>query len=149
MGRRYRFAKGKNRPISNQQNSLMNPEQKLRQLIIGDFTVKRFMYSIFQVVAIVFLCIFLYAYFFDEKIIFQPPPSSYMDSAQIIKLDSGDGAKISAIHLLNPDARYTILYSHGNAEDIGQKLSQFLGVALNVEAMTRQVDATLYRNRSR
>ena len=37
---------------------------------------------------------------------------------------------------------------HG-AEGIGHKLTQFLGISLNVEAMTRQVDATLYRNRSR
>ncbi len=36
-----------------------------------------------------------------------------------------------------------------DGEDISQKLSQFLGIGLNVEAMTRQVDATLYRNRSR
>jgi hypothetical protein len=36
-----------------------------------------------------------------------------------------------------------------DAEDIGRKLAQFLEVRLNVEAMTRQVDATLYRNRTR
>jgi hypothetical protein len=36
-----------------------------------------------------------------------------------------------------------------DAEDISQKLSQFLEISLNVEAMTRQVDATLYRNRSK
>jgi hypothetical protein len=35
-----------------------------------------------------------------------------------------------------------------DAEGIGHKLTQVLGIALNVEAMTRQVDATLYRNRS-
>jgi hypothetical protein len=34
-------------------------------------------------------------------------------------------------------------------EDIAKKLTQFLGVGLNMEAMTRQVDSTLYRNRSR
>ncbi len=36
-----------------------------------------------------------------------------------------------------------------DAEDVAQKLVQFLGILLNVEAMTRQVDASLYRNRSR
>jgi hypothetical protein len=35
------------------------------------------------------------------------------------------------------------------AEDIARKLSQFLEISINVEAMTRQVDATLYRNRSK
>jgi hypothetical protein len=35
-----------------------------------------------------------------------------------------------------------------HAEGIGQKLSEFLGISLNRKAMTEQVDATLYRNRS-
>jgi hypothetical protein len=36
-----------------------------------------------------------------------------------------------------------------DAEGIGQKLSHFLEIGLNLEALARQVDATLYRNRSR
>jgi hypothetical protein len=32
---------------------------------------------------------------------------------------------------------------------IAQKLTQFLEISLNVEAMTQQVDSTLYRNRSK
>jgi hypothetical protein len=35
------------------------------------------------------------------------------------------------------------------SEEIAKKLSEFLGLSLKVEAMTRQVDATLYRNRTR
>jgi LPS sulfotransferase NodH len=34
-------------------------------------------------------------------------------------------------------------------QDAAKKVSEFLGIGLDVEAMTRQVDATLYRNRSR
>jgi hypothetical protein len=34
------------------------------------------------------------------------------------------------------------------AETIAKKVTQFLGVPLDIEAMTRQVDATLYGNRS-
>lgn len=34
-------------------------------------------------------------------------------------------------------------------KEIGQHLAQFLGVTLNVEAMVQQVDASLYRNRSK
>lgn len=41
---------------------------------------------------------------------------------------------------------HDVLY---DAEDIGRQLVQFLEIGLNVEAMTRQVDATLYRNRAR
>ena len=73
------------------------------------------------VTALVYLGVLLYAYFYADKIIFQPPPSSYRDSQQIIKLVTGDDEKISAVYLPNnAGARYTILYSHGNAEDIGQ-----------------------------
>ncbi|MBZ5686129.1 MAG: sulfotransferase [Acidobacteriia bacterium] len=33
-------------------------------------------------------------------------------------------------------------------EEVSQKIAEFLGVSLNVEAMTQQVDASLYRNRT-
>ncbi len=36
-----------------------------------------------------------------------------------------------------------------DAKAIANNLSQFLGIPLNLEEMTRQVDASLYRNRSR
>jgi hypothetical protein len=36
-----------------------------------------------------------------------------------------------------------------DAEGVGQKRSDFLEIGLNLEALGRQVDATLYRNRSR
>jgi hypothetical protein len=35
-----------------------------------------------------------------------------------------------------------------DAEAIAKQLKQFLGISLDIEEMTRQVDATLYRNRS-
>ncbi|MBW4577839.1 MAG: alpha/beta hydrolase [Aphanothece sp. CMT-3BRIN-NPC111] len=57
--------------------------------------------------------------------IFQPQRSSYEDTSQIIKLTTSDGVQISAIYLPNPQARYTILYSHGNAEDLGDLLWVF------------------------
>jgi hypothetical protein len=34
-------------------------------------------------------------------------------------------------------------------KDVAQHLAQFLGIPLDVEAMTQQVDASLYRNRSK
>lgn len=60
-----------------------------------------------------------YAYFFADKIAFQPPPAAYKDSSEILKLKAEDGNTISAIYLSSPDAEFTILYSHGNAEDLG------------------------------
>lgn len=60
--------------------------------------------------------------FLSDSMMFQPRPSSYSDSADIIKLDSADGSMISARFLENPAAAYTIIFSHGNAEDIGDLL---------------------------
>jgi hypothetical protein len=61
----------------------------------------------------------------SERVIFQPQPSSYRDNPKVIKLTSRNGARISAVYLENPQAKYTILYSHGNAEDIGQNIDFF------------------------
>ncbi len=56
-----------------------------------------------------------------DKVIFLPrPPSSYTQTPDLIEIETDDGAAISALHLVNPDARFTILYSHGVAEDLGQ-----------------------------
>jgi fermentation-respiration switch protein FrsA (DUF1100 family) len=76
----------------------------------------------FLIVILAYVGLSVIVYFYAEKIIFQPQLSSYRDTNQIIKLDSGDGEEISAMYLANPTARYTILFSHGNAEDIGMSL---------------------------
>jgi alpha-beta hydrolase superfamily lysophospholipase len=54
-----------------------------------------------------------------------PGPLSYGDDRSIIKIPSANGLAISVQLLENPASRYTILFSHGNAEDIGD-LSWFL-----------------------
>ena len=72
-----------------------------------------------------------------EKLIFLPPPSTYQDTKEIIKLTSEDGTKLSAIHLLNPDAKYTILHAHGNASDLGMikpRMEELRDIGLNVLA---------------
>lgn len=75
--------------------------------------------------AAAYIALFLYAFFFAEGAIFYPPPSSYRDDERVIKLTSSHGVKISALYFNNPRARYTILYSHGNAEDIGENVPWF------------------------
>ena len=51
--------------------------------------------------------------------IFLPPPATYRDGDRITKLRTADGVQLSAVYLPNPSARYTLLHSHGNAEDLG------------------------------
>ncbi len=90
-------------------------KKNIKRLLLGDFSVKRLLRSIIFIYA--FLC--FYAVFFSGRMIFQPPASSYQDTSEIIKLSSANGMKISAVHFPNPQAQYTILYSHGNGEDLG------------------------------
>lgn len=79
--------------------------------------------------------------FFSDYLIFQPFSSSYSDEslltsakrmgipdARVVRLQSVVAGKepetITAIYLPNPSARYTLLFSHGNAEDLGDDLPQ-------------------------
>ncbi|MFS8924385.1 alpha/beta hydrolase [Synechococcus sp. B60.1] len=61
-------------------------------------------------------------WFQSERLIFLPRPASYQDGEAILKLTTADGLQISAVYLPNPAATYTLLYSHGNAEDLGDIL---------------------------
>ncbi len=89
--------------------------KKLKHLLIGEFTLKRLLISIAEI----YLCLLVYAFFFSNNIIFYPGPPSYSDGSGIIKLNISATAKISAAYLPAKNAKFIILYSHGNAEDIG------------------------------
>jgi len=67
-----------------------------------------------------YLALNIFAFFYAERLIFLPRPRSYQDSPEILKLTTLSGEQISALYLPNPTATYTVLYSHGNAEDLGR-----------------------------
>jgi abhydrolase domain-containing protein 17 len=55
-----------------------------------------------------------------ERMMFQPPRASYTAATlPVTHVPVGAGDSLAVVHLPNPAARYTILYSHGNAEDLG------------------------------
>lgn len=98
-------------------------KKKLRRLLIGEFSGKRLVRS----VIFVYVAIGFWGYFFSHSLIFQPQAATYADQDPIfkdrlLKLTSANGVQISAVYLPNPQANYTILYSHGNAEDLGDML---------------------------
>ncbi|WP_375473307.1 alpha/beta hydrolase [uncultured Nostoc sp.] len=90
-------------------------KQQVRKLLIGDLTWQRLVKSL------IFIYIFfaVFVYFRADSMIFLSQPSSYQDDPTILKLRSGENTNISATYLLNTQAKYTILYSHGNSEDLG------------------------------
>ena len=61
----------------------------------------------------------VFALLFSNGILFPKKPSSYTDDHRIIKFQIDDGKAISGVYLPNNQAQYTLLYSHGNYEDIG------------------------------
>jgi len=71
-------------------------------------------------VCALYLSLLVFALFFSESMIFLPRPSSYADSSEILKITTLNGNKISALYLPNPSATFTLLVSHGNAEDLGE-----------------------------
>ncbi|ABG53945.1 conserved hypothetical protein [Trichodesmium erythraeum IMS101] len=88
------------------------------RLLIGKFSILRLILSIL----IIYILIGLWAFFFSDRLIFLPRPSSYQKNQDFVKLQSRDRTQITGIYLPLPKAEYTILYSHGNAEDLGEIL---------------------------
>ncbi|MES2207128.1 MAG: alpha/beta hydrolase [Pseudomonadota bacterium] len=84
-------------------------------------------------VLLFYIALGLYGLFFSEGLIFQPRPSSYREIANSarLKLTSADGSSISAVYLLNPLATHTLLFSHGNAEDL-ETVGPFLQILRNI-----------------
>lgn len=92
---------------------------KLKHLLIGKFSPKRLIRTTTLIVLLSYLGLIFFACMFADKIIFQPPAAGYRDTSEIIKLNTNGAQRISAMYLPNESASYTILYSHGNAEDLG------------------------------
>jgi abhydrolase domain-containing protein 17 len=86
-----------------------------RKLLIGKFSWKRLVRSLL----LIYIFFALYIFFQADRMIFLPQPTSYQDTKDILKLPVSDTEKISAIYLPNAQSAYTLLYIHGNAEDIG------------------------------
>jgi len=62
---------------------------------------------------------------FGCSLIFQPPRSSYRHLEGGLHLPTAGGHRIYVVHRVTPGARFTVLFSHGNAEDLGH-LDSFL-----------------------
>jgi hypothetical protein len=97
------------------QSQLM-PRSQLKQLLIGELSWRRLVGS----VLFIYGFFALYVYFRADSMIFLPQPASYQDSSHILKIPVTNGEKISAFYWPNRQAKYTLLYIHGNAEDLGR-----------------------------
>ena len=99
---------------------------KLQALLIGELSWRRLGRSI----AFVYIVVTVYIFFRADSMIFLPPPPSYRDGPEVLKVPVNDRETISAIYLpqkslqqtdrSSKNAQTTILYIHGNASDLGQ-----------------------------
>ena len=93
---------------------MMN-KSTIRSLLIGEFSFKRLIRS----TGFIYIVLMIYAVFWSEQLMFPAPHASYRDDGEIIKIETEDGVTLSAVHLVDPNAPFTILYVHGNGEDLG------------------------------
>lgn len=88
---------------------------KWKQILIGKWSWKRPFISL----ASVYLMLAFVAALFADRLIFIPPPSSYADDHTDLRfLKTSAGESIAFVHLLAAEGMPTLLYSHGNAEDL-------------------------------
>lgn len=90
---------------------------------MGDYALRMTVPTLIRIAlyaGISYLLLNLLALLFSEKLIFAPQPSSYTHLPDELKIVSGHGEKITAVYLKAPGAKQTILFSHGNAEDLGK-----------------------------
>ncbi|NJN21749.1 MAG: alpha/beta hydrolase [Leptolyngbya sp. RL_3_1] len=91
------------------------PQLPLRKLLIGELSWQRLGRSLL----LIYGCFALYVFFRADSMIFLPQPASYQDDEAVLKIAVTETEQISARYLPNPEAQYTLLYIHGNAEDLG------------------------------
>ena len=90
-------------------------KRKLKKILVGELSVKRVICSI----VFVYGCLLAFVYFFSDRMIFLGRDSGYGEDQAIIKITARDGTELAGIYLEEPNSEFTILYSHGNGEDIG------------------------------
>eukprot|EP00262_Sarcandra_glabra_P011450 TRINITY_DN2743_c0_g2_i1.p1 TRINITY_DN2743_c0_g2~~TRINITY_DN2743_c0_g2_i1.p1 ORF type:complete len:216 (+),score=7.62 TRINITY_DN2743_c0_g2_i1:382-1029(+) len=66
------------------------------------------------------------------------------NSMDVLLLDTKRGNKIVAFYLRNPYARLTVLYSHGNAADLGQLYELFVQLKVNLRVNLMGYDYSGY-----
>lgn len=72
---------------------------------------------------LILLVVYLFAavggHFLSLRMIFPRPPVTYTLTPDYLQLTTPDGIKLAARHWPNPTAKYTVLFLHGNYEDLG------------------------------
>lgn len=77
------------------------------------------MKQLLVIIVVTLLGVLVVGCVFVEKFIYYPPKPTYSNSDKLIKIPTHNGGKIAAVYLANANAKFVILLSHGNGEDLG------------------------------
>ncbi|KAK4852573.1 hypothetical protein QYF36_025126 [Acer negundo] len=66
------------------------------------------------------------------------------ESVDVLKLDTKRGNQVVAVYIKNPAARLTVLYSHGNAADLGQMYELFYELSFHLRVNLMGYDYSGY-----
>jgi len=77
---------------------------------------------ILLIIIVVYAGLSVYVQLVADSMIFYPHRAALPAGVDAIKLRISDGTSISAVHLRDDSARYTLLYSYGNGEDVAADL---------------------------
>mmetsp|Transcript_17177 Transcript_17177/g.28544 ORF Transcript_17177/g.28544 Transcript_17177/m.28544 type:complete len:291 (+) Transcript_17177:327-1199(+) len=79
-----------------------------------------------------------------SSLLFQPPPPTYLHPSRHFWLNTSEGSRIPAFFIEKPNAKVTILFSHGNAEDLGMIYDWFNDLARVLRVNIMGYDYTGY-----
>jgi len=88
---------------------------RLRRPLISEFPLLRIVLAL----ALIYAAVGALAWAASDRMMFLPPAPGYGDTPDLIRLPTAGGERIAAVYLPNAGATYTVLFSHGNAEDLG------------------------------
>ncbi len=80
--------------------------------------MKMLLFSLLKIALLTYLILVIVALLLSNRMMFPAPRSSYTQEGDLVRIPSGNGT-ILVRYYYKPDARWTILYSHGNHEDLG------------------------------
>lgn len=81
--------------------------------------VTKIIFQLFAYGGAIYLFLNLYAWLVSDQLLFAPREPSYRHLPHETRILSGDGERINAVYLEHPNPKCTLLFSHGNAEDLG------------------------------
>jgi len=88
------------------------PAEKKRSAHIG--------FRLLRMAGMVYLGLFAWGWLNANRLAFFPPPPSYdREVAGLFFLEVEDGERIAVRHLPLENATATVIFAHGNAEDLG------------------------------